>query len=210
MRRVFPSSNPPRAALPRRWSSAAALGERQARCASTSRPRSSPTSGDDTPRPADIRAARGRGHVAAAGDDSRAHTLQSFDWRTLVAVKHDRARDRDGVPHDRAPANFDTVQRECGRPYRRGRPDLDLADYGGSVPKLASRPPVAQRGRRSGATSRAALRGGGACAGLTILPWTVNEPRDMATLRRLQVDGIITDYPDRLRKVLAAKGVNPS
>ena len=44
-------------------------------------------------------------------------------------------------------------------------------------------------------------------AGVKVLPWTVNEPSDMARLLDLGVDGIITDYPDRLRKVLAERGV---
>ena len=36
--------------------------------------------------------------------------------------------------------------------------------------------------------------------GLKVLPWTVNDPADMERLRR-GVDGIITDYPDRARRV---------
>ena len=35
--------------------------------------------------------------------------------------------------------------------------------------------------------------------------WTVNDPADMASLIELGVDGIITDYPDRLRAVMADK-----
>ena len=41
--------------------------------------------------------------------------------------------------------------------------------------------------------------------GLGVIPWTVNEPADMASLIDRGVDGIITDYPDRLRDVMAAK-----
>lgn len=40
--------------------------------------------------------------------------------------------------------------------------------------------------------------------GLTLIPWTVNEPDGMKKLIRLGVDGLITDYPDRGRKVLDA------
>ena len=40
-----------------------------------------------------------------------------------------------------------------------------------------------------------------------MLPWTVNDPADMARLIDWRVDGIITDYPDRLRKVMADKGL---
>ena len=34
--------------------------------------------------------------------------------------------------------------------------------------------------------------------GLEVVPWTVNDPADIARLRALGVDGIISDYPDRL------------
>lgn len=34
-----------------------------------------------------------------------------------------------------------------------------------------------------------------------VIPWTVNEVSDMEALRRMGVDGLITDYPDRIRAV---------
>jgi len=40
--------------------------------------------------------------------------------------------------------------------------------------------------------------------GLAVMPWTVNAAADMARLAGWGVDGICTDYPDRLRAVLAA------
>ncbi|MBP7565203.1 MAG: glycerophosphodiester phosphodiesterase [Burkholderiaceae bacterium] len=42
--------------------------------------------------------------------------------------------------------------------------------------------------------------------GLRVIPWTVNEPADMQRLIDWGVDGLITDYPDRLRAVLQARG----
>ena len=41
--------------------------------------------------------------------------------------------------------------------------------------------------------------------GLKVLPWTVNDRTDMSRLIDLGVDGIITDYPDRLRSLMADK-----
>jgi glycerophosphoryl diester phosphodiesterase len=38
-----------------------------------------------------------------------------------------------------------------------------------------------------------------------VIPWTVNKPADMGALIDRGVDGLITDYPDRLRAVMAAK-----
>ena len=43
--------------------------------------------------------------------------------------------------------------------------------------------------------------------GLTVIPWTVNERADMERLIALGVDGIISDYPDRLRAVMAERGM---
>ena len=33
--------------------------------------------------------------------------------------------------------------------------------------------------------------------GMKVIPWTVNEPKDMKQLLEMGVDGLITDYPDR-------------
>ena len=43
--------------------------------------------------------------------------------------------------------------------------------------------------------------------GLQVVPWTVNDPVQMQHLIEWGVDGIITDYPDRLREVMAQKGL---
>ncbi|WP_335633101.1 glycerophosphodiester phosphodiesterase [Arthrobacter sp. QXT-31] len=43
--------------------------------------------------------------------------------------------------------------------------------------------------------------------GLPVIPWTVNTTADMAKLMDLGVDGIIiTDYPTRLRTLMAERG----
>jgi glycerophosphoryl diester phosphodiesterase len=42
--------------------------------------------------------------------------------------------------------------------------------------------------------------------GLKVVPWTVNDPEDMRSLVKQGVDGLITDYPDRLRQVLQELG----
>ena len=45
--------------------------------------------------------------------------------------------------------------------------------------------------------------------GLKVIPWTVNERPVMERLMDWGVDGIISDYPDRLRAAMAAKGLPP-
>jgi len=42
--------------------------------------------------------------------------------------------------------------------------------------------------------------------GVEIVPWTVNEPADMAMLLSYGVDGITTDYPNRLLALLGRSG----
>jgi glycerophosphoryl diester phosphodiesterase len=44
-------------------------------------------------------------------------------------------------------------------------------------------------------------------AGFPVIPWTVNDEHTMRALVRLGVDGIISDYPDRLLAVLKSEGV---
>jgi glycerophosphoryl diester phosphodiesterase len=44
-------------------------------------------------------------------------------------------------------------------------------------------------------------------AGLTVIPWTINDPAVMGAQIDAGADGIITDYPTRLREVMAARGM---
>jgi glycerophosphoryl diester phosphodiesterase len=41
--------------------------------------------------------------------------------------------------------------------------------------------------------------------GLRVVPWTVNQPADIARVLDMKVDGIISDYPDRVRQALKAR-----
>jgi glycerophosphoryl diester phosphodiesterase len=43
--------------------------------------------------------------------------------------------------------------------------------------------------------------------GLKVIPWTVNDPAQMERLIAWGVDGLISDYPDRLRAALARRAV---
>jgi glycerophosphoryl diester phosphodiesterase len=37
---------------------------------------------------------------------------------------------------------------------------------------------------------------------LKVIPWTVNEPADIARVLEMKVDGMISDYPDRVREAM--------
>ena len=161
-----------------------------------------PTSGAETPDPETFAAAFAKA-VREAGLTARV-SLQSFDWRTLAALKR-IAPEIERVCLTVEALNFDTIRRgEHGpSPWLAG---LDIDDVGGSVPRLvaaagcATWSPLYRNARPDDVAAAKAL-------GLKVIPWTVNERADMERLIALGVDGIITDYPDRLRAVMAEKGM---
>ncbi len=42
-------------------------------------------------------------------------------------------------------------------------------------------------------------------AGIRLIPWTTNDPDKMRAIIRTRVDGLISDYPDRLQQVIATE-----
>jgi glycerophosphoryl diester phosphodiesterase len=131
-------------------------------------------------------------------------TIQSFDWRGLIAA-HRVAPEITTSCLSIESNGMDTVGRAGGRPspWLAG---LDLAAHGGSVPRLAKNvgcavwSPFWRNVTPENVKEAHAL-------GLKVLPWTVNNPAEMARLIDIGVDGLITDYPDRALPVLAAKGL---
>jgi len=131
-------------------------------------------------------------------------TIQSFDWRGLLASRR-LAPDIATACLSIESNNVDTVRRASGQPspWLGG---LDLAAHGGSVPRLAKAAGCAVWSpfwRNVTAENVKEAQG----LGLKVVPWTVNIPADMAALIDLKVDGLITDYPDRAKSVIAAKGL---
>jgi glycerophosphoryl diester phosphodiesterase len=85
-----------------------------------------------------------------------------------------------------------------------------LEDHGGSVPRLVR----ASAGKALGVTWSPAHQSltparldEAKALGLQVIPWTVNDKATMERLMDWGVDGIITDYPDRLREVMALRGM---
>ena len=83
---------------------------------------------------------------------------------------------------------------------------LDVDDYAGSVPRT-----VQAIGAKVWSPAALDLTdqliAEAHALGLKVIPWTVNDPKDMERAAALGVDGLITDYPDRLRAVLEAKRI---
>jgi glycerophosphoryl diester phosphodiesterase len=132
-------------------------------------------------------------------------TLQSFDWRTL--------RHAQKVAPEIATVCL-TVQQPGDDNIQLGQPGpspllagFDVDDFGGSVPRLVRAAGCAvwspnARDLRPPQVAEAHA------AGLKVIPWTVNEEADMNALADAGVDGMITDYPDRLRRVLSGRGLS--
>ncbi|MEA2930736.1 MAG: glycerophosphoryl diester phosphodiesterase, partial [Hyphomicrobiales bacterium] len=159
-----------------------------------------PTSGAETPDPETFATALAKA-IRDAGVVARA-SVQSFDWRTLKAMRS-IAPEIERVCLTAEATTLDTI--------RRGEPGpspwttrLDVDDVGGSVPRLVAAAgcqtwsPLYRNARPDDIAAAKAL-------GLKVIPWTVNARPEMERLIALGVDGIITDYPDRLRAVMAAR-----
>jgi glycerophosphoryl diester phosphodiesterase len=129
--------------------------------------------------------------------------VQSFDWRTLELLHQIEPRLRTMYLTIDSP-DYSTVRDGA---WTAGHL---LKDHAGSVPRLVK----ASAGSASGVIwapnfkdlTPELLREAQAL-GLKVIPWTVNQKSQMLRLIEWQVDGIITDYPDRLREVMAEKGI---
>jgi glycerophosphoryl diester phosphodiesterase len=156
-----------------------------------------PDAPDDAPLP-EAFAARVVGVLQAAGLVPRA-TIQSFDWRTLVAVKRlEPALRTSCLTIETSRTNNVAARDGKPSPWTAG---FDLRDAGDSVPRLVKMAgcDVWSPFFRNATPSRIdeAHR-----LGLAVLPWTVDEEDDMRRLIAAGVDGLITDYPDRLRRIV--------
>jgi len=129
--------------------------------------------------------------------------IQSFDWRTLAIVQKEAPEIATSyLSSEQAGSDNILASRREDSPWTAG------IKHGahGSVPRM-----VAAAGGRIWSPNYLDLDPArvkeAKALGLKILPWTVNDRADMARLIDWGVDGIITDYPDRLREVMAQKGL---
>lgn len=162
----------------------------------------SPERPGDTPPPAEF--VRRVLDVLRQEDFVARTTLQSFDWRTLAAARA-QAPDLATSCLTIVGRNFDNVTGVFGRPSRWTN-GLELAAYDNSVPRVVHAAGCGTWAMQYGNLTPGALAEARAL-GLKVVPWTVNDPAEMARLIEWGVDGLITDYPDRARKVMAARGM---
>jgi len=161
-----------------------------------------PTSGADAPDPETFAAAMAQ-LVRDAGLAARV-TLQSFDWRTLAAMRR-IAPEIDRVCLTIDGGEGDTLQRgQAGpSPWTAG---LDIDDFDGSTPRLVAAAGCSVWSPNYRSVTAESLAQAGTLR-LLVIPWTVNERADMLRLIAMGVNGVISDYPDRLRAVLAEKEI---
>jgi glycerophosphoryl diester phosphodiesterase len=123
--------------------------------------------------------------------------LQSFDWRTLAAA-------RQVEPGLRRVALAQAATIYPGTPWTAGIEVRSTSPFDGEVADLATRVGASVLSVNFPSITDA-LIGRAHRRGLAVVPWTVNDPAVMASLIDRGVDGLITDYPDRARTVMAAK-----
>ncbi|MDI3242214.1 glycerophosphodiester phosphodiesterase family protein [Arthrobacter sp. AL08] len=137
--------------------------------------------------------------IQASGMAERS-TVQSFDWSSLNLTK------KIAPELPLVALSSGDAWLEVGRPG--ASPNLggiDIDSYGGSLAQAAA----AQGYNAISPAFRSVTPGMITEAhglGLPVIPWTVNTTADINRLMDLGVDGIISDYPTRLRTVMEERG----
>jgi glycerophosphoryl diester phosphodiesterase len=134
----------------------------------------------------------------------RRSTVQSFDWRTLRVLAATTPELATSCLTTEEPGS-DTIERgkSGASAWTAG---LDVDDHGGSVPRLvraASCTTWSPDLRDLDAKQLAEAHQ----EGLRVVVWTVNRPEDVNAALELGVDGIISDYPNRVRAELERRAL---
>lgn len=138
--------------------------------------------------------------IQASGIADRT-TLQSFDWSSLNLTKE--------IAPELPLVALSSGDAWMGVGQPGASPNLggvDIDDYNGSLPQAAAAQGYdvvspAFRSVTAGMITEAHE------LGLPVIPWTVNTTADMENLMDMGVDGIITDYPTRLRTLMENRGL---
>ena len=130
--------------------------------------------------------------------------IHSFDWRTLKLIQQ---------KYPMVPTVYISVQQKfadniaaIGNNASHWTAGLNINNFGGSVPKMVKYAGGAYWSVYFGDVNQAKISEAQAL-GLRALVWTVNEPQDIERMLDLKVDGIITDYPNRVREAMGKRGM---
>jgi len=146
--------------------------------------------------------------VRAAGKTGKVE-IQSFDWRTLPMV-------RTAEPSIPLVALYDETTWVTGSPWLNGIDPVAVGDpivgavlVGANMISPGYSVPYGQTPADPGfqlVADRSYVDRAHAW-GLRVIPWTINDVATMNAQIDTGADGIITDYPTRLRAVMAARGM---
>ena len=129
---------------------------------------------------------------------TRRVSVQSFDWRTLAAV-------RALAPELPLVALTARLSRPHNLADPRWTAGLKLQDYLDSVPRLVQAIGAATWSPFHGDLTPETLAEAQALK-LRVVPWTVNDAAVIERLLDWGVDGLISDHPERVRAALARRG----
>jgi len=129
--------------------------------------------------------------------------VQSFDWRTLQLVQK-LAPAIPTVYLSQQTGRAATVSLDKTSPWTAG---FNPSEHGKSLPRTIKAAGGVVWSPYFGDVDPALIS---EChwLGLAVVVWTVNKAADMARMIDIGVDGIISDYPDLLRKIAGEKGIN--
>ena len=131
-------------------------------------------------------------------------TIQSFDWRTLKIVQQ-RAPDIPTVYLSAQQKFLDTINAE-GREGSAWTAGLNVREFGGSVARMVKAAGGAVWAPYFGDIDQAKVLDAQAL-GLKVIVWTVNSAADIERMLDWKVDGIISDYPNRVREAMKKRGM---
>ncbi len=130
--------------------------------------------------------------------------LQSFDWSTLQFAQ---------TLAPEIPTSYLSVEQNWRDNIKRGHDGAspwtanhDIDDYQGSLPRMikAAGGSIWSAYHKDVDTQKVAEAH---ALGLKVIIWTVNDSRRATQLMDMGVDGIISDYPDMIRKLMKERGI---
>ena len=131
-------------------------------------------------------------------------SIESFDWRTLKIVQQ-RAPEIPTVYLSAQQKFLDTINAD-GREGSAWTAGLNVRDFGGSVARMVKAAGGATWSPYFGDVDRAKIQEAQQLR-LKVVVWTVNANKDIERMLDWKVDGIISDYPDRVREAMRMRGM---
>ncbi len=128
--------------------------------------------------------------------------VQSFDWRTLAVAQREAPEIETAYLSAQQTFTDNILARETASPWNAG---LHVSHFAGSIPRMIKAAGGAIWSPYFGEVDVATINEAQSL-GLKVVVWTVNTEADMRRMIALGVDGIISDYPDELRRVSGELG----